>query len=387
MDEELDVVVIGFDVERRQAEAGLMHVFGIEPHSARRLVRELPMVAKRQASRSIAEHYVAALRSIGARVEIRRADLNALNQTSLPAPLPSALAGLRESVRVNREADHAIARFRAAEGLDSVEHSEDGVDLFNPAIPKAPLVPHDLARMPNAALPVFTDPPGRSSSPSLDSGLTPASRTSDARSANTQLQPVSSADALLDPEAFPASADAQSVRPGAIGVVRGNSSAPGRPSAASHSSVPSDARARPLARTHRRWVIVTLFAVLVFAGLRAWTAFATHRRLESWQREGIDPGDYADASAWLGATDHSLPGMSKDAGLALLGRMRQAGARDIYVIRVRMIAGGHLAGGLLVELPDDAAARHTLLEQTARLLPGATAETDHGQRFAVASFP
>jgi hypothetical protein len=79
--------------------------------------------------------------------------------------------------------------------------------------------------------------------------------------------------------------------------------------------------------------------------------------------------------------------MSKDAALALLGRMRQAGARDIYVIRVRMIAGGHLAGGLLVELPEDATARHTLLEQTARLLPGATAEADHGQRFSVASFP
>jgi hypothetical protein len=295
---------------------------------------------------------------------------------------------MRESLRVNREAESAIARFRAAEGLDAVDHSEDGVDLFNPEIPKAPLLPRDLARMPNAKLPVFTDPPGRSSSPGLDSGRTHSSQTSDPITVNEKLESMSPADALLDPDAFPAAADAQSVRPGAIGVVRG-SSAPGRSvPPPSRSSFPPHERAQAPARSGRpRWLVVAVAALLVFAGLRAWFAFSTHRRLQAWQSEGIDPGDYADASAWLDAADHTLPGLSKQAALALLGRLRQAGARDIYVIRVRMMAGGHLAGGLLVELPEDAPARRNLLEQTAQVRPGATPEADHGQHFAVASFP
>lgn len=36
---------------------------------------------------------------------------------------------------------------------------DDREDPLNPAIPKAPLIPHDIARMPNAALPVWSHPP------------------------------------------------------------------------------------------------------------------------------------------------------------------------------------------------------------------------------------
>lgn len=32
-------------------------------------------------------------------------------------------------------------------------------DPLNPSIPRAPLIPHDIARMPNAALPVWSHPP------------------------------------------------------------------------------------------------------------------------------------------------------------------------------------------------------------------------------------
>jgi hypothetical protein len=36
------------------------------------------------------------------------------------------------------------------------DESEETEDPLNPAIPKAPLIPHDIARMPNAALPVWS---------------------------------------------------------------------------------------------------------------------------------------------------------------------------------------------------------------------------------------
>ena len=48
MDEELDIVVTGFDVSDRLAEAGLTRVFGLNAQQARRFVRDVPFVAKRE---------------------------------------------------------------------------------------------------------------------------------------------------------------------------------------------------------------------------------------------------------------------------------------------------------------------------------------------------
>src|SRR5689334_17880802 len=42
---------------------------------------------------------------------------------------------------------------KTRERSDAAEEHEDPL---NPAIPKAPLIPHDIARMPNAALPVWS---------------------------------------------------------------------------------------------------------------------------------------------------------------------------------------------------------------------------------------
>jgi hypothetical protein len=161
MDEELDIVVIGFNVSDRQAEAGLVRVFGLDTVRARRYLRELPVTAKRCANRATAERYANALRSIGARVELRAPGDAAHDArrtfSSLPIPAPSILAHVAESARVDRETARAIARFRANEGLDGPDPGLD-VDPVNPRIPKAPPLPHDLAQMPNAALPRFERP-------------------------------------------------------------------------------------------------------------------------------------------------------------------------------------------------------------------------------------
>jgi hypothetical protein len=168
MTEELDIILTGLELEHGQVEAGIVRVFGIDPRDARRLLRELPAVAKSGAPRAVAERYVAALRSIGARVELRPTGSRSTHEraagaVSLPLPAPEQIARVDESIRVQRETARAIKRFRAAEGLDAesldaVDPENPSLDLWNPEIPKAPLVPRDLAKLRNAAR-RFSDPP------------------------------------------------------------------------------------------------------------------------------------------------------------------------------------------------------------------------------------
>ena len=170
MTEALDIIVVGFELDQSQVEAGIVRVFGIDAQQARRLLREIPVVAKGGASRSLAERYVSALRSIGARVELRPSGSSSTASRapgvfSLPLPTPALIARVDESIRVQREAALAIKRFRDGEGLEHAEslHAIDPknptLDLWNPAIPKAPPIPQDLAKMRNAARSRLSDPP------------------------------------------------------------------------------------------------------------------------------------------------------------------------------------------------------------------------------------
>jgi hypothetical protein len=166
MDEKLDIVVTSFDIDALQAEAGLVRVFHLAPERARRFVQEVPTTAKHGQSRGEAERYAEALRAIGARVELRPASA-ARRQVpnsaghSLPAPrtrTPSVSNRVSESLRVDRAAEEAIARFRAAEGLDSLP-ANGGLDPYYPKIPKAPPIPADLERIRNAPPPQLSEPP------------------------------------------------------------------------------------------------------------------------------------------------------------------------------------------------------------------------------------
>jgi hypothetical protein len=71
MRQDLDVIVTGFDVDQRQAETGLIRLFGLEPLRAKRFVEQLPVVAKRCTDRAMADRYADALRALGARVDVR----------------------------------------------------------------------------------------------------------------------------------------------------------------------------------------------------------------------------------------------------------------------------------------------------------------------------
>jgi hypothetical protein len=98
MQERLDIVVTGFAEPHEIAAQRLARLFGIDAPTASRFVTALPQVAKRALSPSEAGRYIAALESIGARVELKPTG-------SLAVP------------------------------------------AHDPTIPKAPRVPADLARM------------------------------------------------------------------------------------------------------------------------------------------------------------------------------------------------------------------------------------------------
>jgi len=69
MSEQLDIVVTSIDAGASEAAKRLAQAFDLSALEAEQFVRELPRVAKRNATREEAERYVEALKAIGARVE------------------------------------------------------------------------------------------------------------------------------------------------------------------------------------------------------------------------------------------------------------------------------------------------------------------------------
>ncbi|MFI5308054.1 MAG: hypothetical protein ACHQ53_11910 [Polyangiales bacterium] len=162
MEEELDIVVIGWDVDPKRAQAGLARVFGLQARKAELLLHGLPAVAKRSVPRSQADRYVKALRSIGAQVQLERSAASRMTPSAAPAksaslPPPAVDIGTRQTLESERAAAEMVARFRAAEGLDVEEPPT--AEALNPLIPRAPALPHDLSRMPNASTGLLSGPP------------------------------------------------------------------------------------------------------------------------------------------------------------------------------------------------------------------------------------
>lgn len=385
MDEELDIIVTGLELDQRQVEAGLVRVFGIEPQQARRMLRELPTTAKRAAPRALADRYVAALRSIGARVEARPA-MAALLVTrppvagsSLPAPPATAMAHARESQRVQRETERAIKRFRAAEGLDPEPNPD--IDLINPDIPKAPLIPHDLARMPNAALPRFSDRPGWMVTDPLADGGQDAREHADAQNPPPVSAAPSPAPAVRS--SVPPHRDhaLESVAPRAVGLAH-KAQASIRPGVTSL-NIPKVSR-EPRVRLRALWPVFAAAFVVGGATLHwsGWLDRGVRRHERAWHAQGIDAGESAEALGWLEAPNHEVRTLGKLELRDLIERLLRAGAKGVYVIELEPTAQGQRAGGLLVELPDDADARRTVFWHLAKV-PGQKPGTqaDHGQPY------
>jgi hypothetical protein len=140
MSEQLDIVVTSIDAGAAEAARRLAQAFDLSALEAEQFVRELPRIAKRNASREEADRYVEALQAIGARVET----------LASPDPRPTMRARMPSSpdqLEIPAEPGPSAMRFRAGGHLGMISVPPN--DVLHPSIPKAPLIPHDLHKMPN----------------------------------------------------------------------------------------------------------------------------------------------------------------------------------------------------------------------------------------------
>jgi hypothetical protein len=404
MDEELDIIVIAFD-DPRQAEAGLMSVFGLDGARARRFVRELPVVAKRSVNRVSADRYADALRSIGGHVELRPSawpdgEPAPAAVSSLPIPAPSMMARLGESLQVERETQRAIERFRAAEGLDLGDVLPIDRDPHNPDIPRPPAVPRDLAKMPNAKLPKKGGRPGWMLTDPL------AQEADGAHESKGSPRPHNDARLPPPPSRGPASrAAAATARPGGGGnahELRGGAMS-GRPSAVglAHAATASVRPGigmfswweRATARaTQRRLLRLWLTAVVlaVAAGAYVWSTgaldSASARRERALRAQGIEAGELSPAATWLESPDHSIDGIEGPAARELVERLTRAGALSVHAAQIEASGSGQRARGLLIELPEHPAERRTILWHAARTHGPEARVPDEAGRYHLLTF-
>jgi hypothetical protein len=389
MRQDLDVIVTGFDVDQRQAETGLIRLFGLEPLRAKRFVEQLPVVAKRCTDRAMADRYADALRALGARVDVRphaaafRDSLTPVATTSLPAPAPELAARLRESLRMSRAADSAIARFREQEGLEPLD--ELGFDPYNPAIPKAPPLPSDLSRMPNATLQRPSDRPEwmvadpLSLTPDAQSGVPAALERHDAQ---PPPRGRPSRDSGMRPRrATPDHAVSVGMAHAARASVRPGMSAP----------PPANKRAdtRRSRRILRSWPI--LLGALLLAGAGVWRTGVlqndSDRRRESWRAEGIVAGEHQEMRVFLAKPGRVVQGVDDATLRELLDKLERAGATKLYAIDIEGSGAGQRAGAILVELPKQPDARRTVFFHAAEVQGRGNSPTvDTGARNLVIAF-
>lgn len=402
MEEEVDIVVTGFNVDAKVAEAGLVRLFGIDGAEARRFLQELPTVAKRGARGQTAARYVEALESIGARVDAVPARKSegagrGLSQgpLSLPAPPSSMMQQLHRSMRVDRATEEAIDRFRESEGLEVERPSSSrpgpgaapdrfvsfGPDPMNPRIPQAPRMP-SLDGMPNAKM--LEELPEWRTDTSMDP-----------RAANASYKSFPSTDDQGDDRMTTASIEPPWGEPGvpitqqpkAAGTTMHSDVVPG-PSNASIRAMRRIGEAERERRDRRVRVLVGVLLALVAAVVAAMT-WATRgdseqaQRLADIGRDGIEAGQLMPARSWLADPLNSVRGLPAADVDALLSSLERAGAVAIEATRV----DDRVAAALVIELPEDADQRRTVLWQVARSQGREPRlDDDHGQRFVELSF-
>jgi hypothetical protein len=140
MSEQLDIVVTSIDAGAAEAAKRLAQAFDLSAVEAEQFVRELPRIAKRNASREEANRYVEALKAIGARVET----------LASPDPRPTLRARMPsspEQLMIPVEPEQPAMRFRAGGHLGMISVPPN--DVLHPSFPKAPLLPRDMHKMPN----------------------------------------------------------------------------------------------------------------------------------------------------------------------------------------------------------------------------------------------
>jgi hypothetical protein len=146
MSEQLDIVVTSMDVGASEAAKRLAQAFDLSALEAEQFVRELPRVAKRNATREEAARYVEALKAIGARVETLTSEQPRPTLRARMASGQNGGPGDQLLIEAGLDSEPAM-RFRAGGHLGMISMPPD--EDLHPSFPKAPLIPHDLSRMPN----------------------------------------------------------------------------------------------------------------------------------------------------------------------------------------------------------------------------------------------
>lgn len=158
MDEQVDVVVLSFEVSAERAAAELARVFGLGAQEARAFVDGVPRAAKHATSQALGERYAEALQAIGARVELRPVQTASSGRPSLPEPSAQKDVDLLQ-LGIEDSEENVIERFRHARGVSPSMDPAREAAAYEERIPRAPALPRDMDRMPNAILPRWSARP------------------------------------------------------------------------------------------------------------------------------------------------------------------------------------------------------------------------------------
>ncbi|MEY4582496.1 MAG: hypothetical protein RL701_7199 [Pseudomonadota bacterium] len=427
-----DVYVLRFDVNEDRATRALMQVFGLSEAAARIFVHSVPRVGKRDVPTPMAERYVRALHAVGAIVECRRSGTSPLGrkrgdssdagpgrtpQISLPAPPDTPYPGTNTPPHIMQDSFGIMS---------PLAYSPD-----MPMIPKAPRIPADLHHIRARKGPDSLAPNWRGNhiriEPSTSGGS--GSGNSGGMSFGNSMRGNSDAGSMYgssepgiwspDPLAMQLSSDPLTELQGrrAAGIALtgrsgGDTNAPATDpreglessmSAPMGSSSPLPLSPSPFAASNSTqsgeptpWYATAthqlLLAALIIAGMAVALStgvFETdvNRTARAFQQAGIDPGTYESAERYLAQPANRFQPLQGEQLQALVDRLSQAGAREIWVADIQHADGQRTSHTLLLDLPADPHARRSLFEELASAAQAGKLKTpDIGQRFLRVDF-
>ena len=158
---EYDIVLLRFESNLNRHELpipGLQRLFGLDLETAQKVAQSLPCVVKSRAPLDVAGQYVAALRSIGAQVELRPCASVSAGEPAAGGVARDARATLPQGTLDVAHRDHAQATRQdsnMATVLASAQPTPSVVDLPEPTLPPVP----EPANLPSAIRAFSRDEP------------------------------------------------------------------------------------------------------------------------------------------------------------------------------------------------------------------------------------
>jgi len=394
-----DVYVLRFEVNEDKATRALMQVFGLSEAAARIFVHSVPRIGKRDVPTPMAERYVRALHAVGAIVECRRIRAGARGELaagiSLPAPSLSNYPSAKTPPHIMQDSLGIMAPLAYAPDM--------------PEIPKAPRLPADLHQIrarkgPDSLAPhwranLIEDSlsPGRAASPqSSDPDLW-----SEPERSPLSSDPLAALEHELAnrPEPTDPSSEPQLDEPPAAEPLQRPLSAPHagspKPSARSLSPTPF-AASKPARSDSAPWyatatnqlllaaLIIAAMGVALSAGIFDTDVNGTAQAL---RQAGIDPGTYEPAERYLAEPTSHFQSMQAAQLQALVERLSEAGAREVWVADIHQRDGQRTSHTLVLDLPPDPNVRRALFDALASAQrPEKPKTPDIGQRFLKVDF-